>query len=430
MVHRILCLAVTVAVSACGAESTLAPDNSTDPNAIEELPVPFVDALTPSRFSLGQRISVFGSGFASPSRGATELHLRGTFTPQAGTAADVDVVVPLHYVNPGLADFVFEAGHAPSGFGDTIGTFNGYGWAVSRDHDGVVTGQTEAPHLFALSIAPSIAVWAFGPDTGTCEKPTSGDSVVGTKFNLSVQLLGFALPTVYNPITVEVLYAPVAGGDFQRQTFSITSGDTLDVAGIDFGPLPDDVLTGTGSVSVSAHDTEGTTVTRAVSVLLHRELYVEYDGNINLAETYDAAAVSGCISGGEYGRSVNYTESSGETRSRSVAINAGAGLTIIPSILNLSFGINVSESISSNTSQSLAISGHVIPRQYGVFYRQTQRLLRRGTIVQFSSCGVKNPLGEALVTDWTWAPDLAITNNGVCPPFPDTNLQAATLYLE
>ena len=37
-------------------------------------------------------------------------------------------------------------------------------------------------------------------------------------------------------------------------------------------------------------------------------------------------------------------------------------------------------------------------------------------------------VGEARVTDWNWAPDLAVTQDGVCPPAPPSNLPPAQVF--
>lgn len=87
----------------------------------------------------------------------------------------------------------------------------------------------------------------------------------------------------------------------------------------------------------------------------------------------------------------------------------------------LSVGESVLESVSTTTSTSLDVTAHVWAGQYGVWYRQTARLIRFGAVVAYDLCGNGDEVGEISLDDWTWAPDLAIGDE--CPPA--TNLPPA-----
>lgn len=80
-------------------------------------------------------------------------------------------------------------------------------------------------------------------------------------------------------------------------------------------------------------------------------------------------------------------------------------------------------SVSSSEVISRGFGGRVIAGTYGAFYRQTLRLLRRAALVAYNQCGYANMVGEVDFTDWTWSPDLALSND--CPPLPASNLPDA-----
>lgn len=80
--------------------------------------------------------------------------------------------------------------------------------------------------------------------------------------------------------------------------------------------------------------------------------------------------------------------------------------------------------ISSMTSESLNFRTFLLPNHFGVFYRQTTRLIRRGEIVAMDLCGNESVIGELILNDYTWAPDLAMST-AECPPFPESQLPDA-----
>lgn len=79
--------------------------------------------------------------------------------------------------------------------------------------------------------------------------------------------------------------------------------------------------------------------------------------------------------------------------------------------------------VRSSEVISRGFGGRVIAGSYGVFYRQTLRLLRRAALVAYNQCGYAEVVGEVDFTDWTWSPDLALGNT--CPPLPQSNLPTA-----
>ena len=83
----------------------------------------------------------------------------------------------------------------------------------------------------------------------------------------------------------------------------------------------------------------------------------------------------------------------------------------------------------STTNTTLTSYDGVVPRtKYGIFYRQSVRLVRTMYIRTFDLCGVSSLMGEIQFNEWTWAPDLALSEE--CPPFPESNLPTAQCLIE
>ncbi len=91
--------------------------------------------------------------------------------------------------------------------------------------------------------------------------------------------------------------------------------------------------------------------------------------------------------------------------------------------LSVDRGGTLETEVSSTETISRDFGGTVIAGTYGVFYRQTLRLLRRGLIVTYNLCGEASTVGDYDLTDWAWSPDLALGER--CPPLPPSNLPSA-----
>lgn len=85
-------------------------------------------------------------------------------------------------------------------------------------------------------------------------------------------------------------------------------------------------------------------------------------------------------------------------------------------------------SVSSSESIGRGFGGTIIAGRFGVFYRQTMRLVRRAALVSYNLCGAPEVVGEVDFTDWAWAADLA--QSDACPPLPASNLPEAVCYEE
>ncbi|MEM9189781.1 MAG: hypothetical protein AAGF12_11430 [Myxococcota bacterium] len=70
--------------------------------------------------------------------------------------------------------------------------------------------------------------------------------------------------------------------------------------------------------------------------------------------------------------------------------------------------------VSTTQTESLGIEAWVWAGQQGMWYRQTTRFVRFGSVVAYDLCGNGTQVGTVELNDWSWAPDLAIGDS--CPP--------------
>jgi hypothetical protein len=119
-------------------------------------------------------------------------------------------------------------------------------------------------------------------------------------------------------------------------------------------------------------------------------------------------------------QSGSYTEEANWNWSQAVSQSETASQTVEQS------GTEVMRVRSSN-SESLNFSAELLPMKYGVFYRQTTRLVRRIEVVAYDLCGNWTEVGTMHLSDYTWAPDLAMGDS--CPPFPESNLSSAQCFI-
>lgn len=84
--------------------------------------------------------------------------------------------------------------------------------------------------------------------------------------------------------------------------------------------------------------------------------------------------------------------------------------------------------VSTATSTLQGFTAFLLPNHFGVWYRQTTRLVRRAEIVAMDLCGNETVVGELILNDYTWAPDLAMGTS--CPPFPESLLPQAECFIE
>ncbi|MCK5690342.1 hypothetical protein KAI87_13780, partial [Myxococcota bacterium] len=338
-----------------------------------------------------------------------------------GSTRQVSIDYETTFRNSGKVEFVFEPSFPPSGFGHALGVFTGRVTALN-----VVDQKTSEPSEAVytdVEVGPSLILWSLEPENSNCPDPRVKGTLSGKTLKLSAEAIGLTTATSYLPLTFQVSWVDFEG-TAQVLEQSLTSGHSVEMF-IDPGFLPEGRADGSLSFNISAIDGHGTALRRTMNINFSEEYTVAYDGNVRIAELYQPETASSCIPGGEFGRSVSYSLSQSESRSRSVSYSVSVSLKLW--VVSLGFGMSVSESVSVSSGESISVSGNILPGEYGVLYQQTQRLIRTGQILQRDACGGSFVVGLAEVTDWTWAPDLAITHNGMCPPAPPSNLPPAQL---
>jgi|GEM_PF-2299326 len=153
---------------------------------------------------------------------------------------------------------------------------------------------------------------------------------------------------------------------------------------------------------------------------LNWSLGSEVGGSIGL----DKLVQMGVKVNAEVGGATN--QSATQSANREQGVNAASTTTETESVSQSQGGTQgeaLGWSVSSSEVISRGFGGFIIPTTYGVFYRQTLRLMRRAALVAYNQCGYAQVVGEVDFTDWTWSPDLALGD--ACPPLPASNLPPA-----
>lgn len=194
-----------------------------------------------------------------------------------------------------------------------------------------------------------------------------------------------------------------------------------------FSTGPTDGRSTATQIRVEAFHADGTTITRDINYGINEEWEIQsYDQNMRLMERSNAVPVSGCFSGGDVGRDLTYTEGSSVTQSRSLSfrwdrnvantlgISAGiGGLLPVQISANASttfsetFGIDVNETVSSESHVGINFSARIIPGYFGTCYRQVDRITREVSITYNNACGRSGVIGQTLLTDWNFGFDIA-----------------------
>lgn len=153
-------------------------------------------------------------------------------------------------------------------------------------------------------------------------------------------------------------------------------------------------------------------------------LGAEANGKLDLGGLVEVGISASQSRGGE--------RSSSRTReqSRSTGLNASTTTTETESASQSQggqIGGSFAWQLSSEETISKSFGGFILPKTYGVFYRQATRLVRKAAVVAYNQCGSATVVANVDFSDWTWAPDLAVATT--CPPLPASNLPPAQCTL-
>gem|GEM_PF-1929933 len=463
----------------CGLEG---PDPGTtvpEPPETWENSAPEVLVASPSELSVGDDLTLVGTNFISEQYGRPLLHLRGTFFSESGTQYPVDQTYDAKRSNSTKIRWKLWPNVVFTPTGRELGYFLGTVQAINegKDHSRTVS----EPLQLKITIKPSIivniatpvgagcsgvidetlpevpyqfAVEAIGLRAGTAEAPlTFKWAFMAKDWKISFRDLSFDPETMLGNNDDVILEDKVEDGstsavmDGDNAGFLVKAQETIMGSG-HLSDLKTKALPAgsarPATVAITATDASGKMAILSVPITVHPVIQLLYDGNAEAAQRHEPQLVSDCIAGGNIGREVSYSESSSESRSRAVAVNwhAEATATVAPfglfmphsnwaifgATLNFTvgFGTNTSSEISTHTSESLQLSGHIHPGEYGAFYRQTTKIRRVADMIGHTICGQALDIGKAVLTDWVFTPDLAISHHCV----PPTSLPAAATYYE
>ena len=467
-------------VVGCGGDDsgeTLNPDPL--PRA---LPQPALRMLAPTALRAGDVVTVFGKGFADKAVGVTRLSFEGTFQTSSGKTNQVKLEVTPRFVNQGLMEWDFGP-NIPFTTEEEIGTFRGIVKAtnVGLDNEvkpapqalgveiqvlpsvfirqmrplhvgcpvGIQATTDETPFLFEVKAiglkagsqgAPLRFVYTFlkehfqfagylanqaGVDPESLFPAQGPVSVVDDVFDGTISTLGTGVPRniyVFKGGVTSGAQSLVTGAD---NLFGLTQLTTAPVPTVHGNYAADRYQ---AAMNILAMDNTGQEARRTINIDVYAPVEVDYDGKATPVRSYDPVLVTGCIPGGDIGRDVTYSEMTSETRTRSFAYSGSisGGFDIKVARLNAEFGFEVNSQVSSASSKDLKITGQILPKQFAVFYRQTIQLERKARLRGHGPCGNTQDLGEVVVTDWIWSPDLA--KNMKCPPMPVSNLPPGQVF--
>jgi hypothetical protein len=126
------------------------------------------------------------------------------------------------------------------------------------------------------------------------------------------------------------------------------------------------------------------------------------------------------------GRSVTDSEARSESRTYDIGGGSSTSETI-------SEGMSEAESrtwVYSDSHTTLtSYCGKIPMERFGVFYRQTVRLVRKAYIRSYNLCGVSEFQADMTFTDWTWSPDMPVGDSCV-PDLPESSLPEAQCVIE
>lgn len=468
---------VSLLLVGCGGEEQVAGPSKPPDTWVNQKPIVMV--ASPGAMSVGETMTIIGQRFLDKVHGKVVIQFKGSFFNSQGGSHPVDYQANAIMVNSGKLHWEMWPNVVFHPQGDQLGRFVGNLVVMNHGNDG--SQLLSDPLPMSINIKPSLIPRAVYPQDKSCSGIVTS-TLEKLPMTFMVQALGLRAPTEDNPLTfhwtffteqwkvafnhgVYDLSAVLPKSGPITLEDKVTSGMTSTIADsgnrnvlvklgsdsmgsllgesklkeLQTGEVPQEGDNLKTTVNVAVVDSAGKQAQLTIPLTVHRAAEMSYNGAMVLVERYAPVMVSDCIPGGDIGRDVNYHESSSESRSRSMGFNwnVSGGTQIGPLgfinqalafvlqlNFNAGFGVNTSEQVSSDKSTSLSINGHILPGNFGSFYRQTSKYYRIGTLTGYGPCGQTVDLGDAVLTDWTFTPDLA---SGTTCPAP-TKLQPAQKF--
>lgn len=457
----------------CGDDGTSTTPPPPPPPKWENVS-PSLFAASPStsdgEIGVGDDLVILGKDFIDATHGQPVLVIKGTYFDSDGANHPVDLQKAAKRANSGKLTWKLWPNIVFHPQGDKLGEFVGQITVINQGNDG--SAKVSSPLPVNVRVKPSLIPRTMRPTNSNCQAVVDA-TLEGTGFAFVLEAVGLRAGTKDAPLVFHWTFlaenwtVKMTNGSFDPESImpktgafvlqdEITQGTTSVIqdlgdrmlilrVGSDLfgdtrlkelrtGKIPEGGDGFIASVNVAAVDASGKTARLAVPIRVTRMATMIYEGTQEVAERYPPTMVSDCMSGGDIGRQVSYSENKSETRARSMSFQYNAnmgvnmGLPSNPFALGVNFsagfGVDTNASASSSKSSGMDLSGQILPGMYGVFYRQTTKLYRTGRLLGHTKCGEEVDLGEATLTDWLFTPDLA--TGSVC--VPPSNLPPAQKF--
>ncbi len=217
--------------------------------------------------------------------------------------------------------------------------------------------------------------------------------------------------------------------------------DEVAVGRLAAGAIDSEFGRGSANFVLEVATQDGRTVRRAVSFDIFNEVEIApYSSPAALVQRYEPEQTCGCVPGGANGRDLQYTEGESYSKNRSlnfrwdqnVATNLGFNVGSFQPVIQAtgsetwteSFGVDISEAVTSEKHKSLNLTAHIIPTWNGTCYRQLEEMERKVDIMYHNACGASGIVGQAVLKDWNFSFDVA--SGPECPP--ETELPPAESF--
>lgn len=464
-------LTLGLMLGACGDDGGTGTTPPPPPPPKWENKTPALYVASPSELAVGDEVTIIGKDFIEGIHGRPIVHFTGTFFDESGAQHAVDYQAEAELLNTTKLRWRMFPNVVFHPNGDQLGRFVGQVVVINEGNDGSRKASSGLP--IAIDIKPSIIPRMVRPSSVGCGRAVVTDTLEDQPMAFTMEVIGLRAGTTDAPLTfhwtflaehwnVSFTYGVTDPGSIIPETGALLLTDEVksgrtsvvtdggdrnmllkigeDLIGtarlkiLRTKKLPEEGNNMPINVNVAVVDATGKTARLSLRMTIHKMADMHYDNVQRIAERFPAVQVTDCIPGGDIGRDVSYHESNSESRSRAMGFNYNAqvgmqmGLPSNPFALGVNFsagfGVNVNETISTDKSTSLNLSGHLLPGMYGAFYRQTTRVERVARLVGWTACGESVDLGEAILTDWIFTPDLASGPSCV----PPSNLPPAQKY--
>jgi hypothetical protein len=468
-----LLIALGIMLGACGGEETPYTPK-TDSGVIPpkwQNTTPALYVASPSELAVGDEMTILGKDFIDGIHGSLTVRFSGTFFDDQGVSHPVDYtsnVTPQNTTKLRWRLFPNVIFHPQ---GDRLGRFVGQVTVTNTGHDGSQKTSTGLP--VSIDIKPSIIPRIVRPMNAACGSSVITDTLENQPMAFTAEVIGLREATTDNPLTFHWTFmfehwdVAFSHGSFDPSTVIPKSGAMLITDEVTQGrasvvqdggtknlllkvgedllgttrlkslktkPIPEGGNNMPISVNIAVVDAAGKSARLSLTLTIHKMADMIYRENDRIAQRFQPVQVTDCIPGGDIGRDSGYHETHSESRARSMGFNYNAqigaqmGLPSNPFALGVNFsagfGVNVNQTLSTDKSESLNLSGHILPGMYGVWYRQTTKIERLARLVGWTACGESVNLGEAILTDWIFTPDLATGPTCV----PASNLPKAQVF--